>query len=183
MKRLPLGLPLFLAAFAGLAIAQVPEPEPIDSAKTVTPIKVTIGTFSAEGLKPEVANATLTAIIDRLAQMQVTVTPDPREEALIDGGCFDDPACLQVLCKKLGVVGVLDFKVSRLGPQVRIAAKLYAAESGQVVGEKTSTAQATEFSESAVLGDVLTEVMKPMGLTQPEPGSREVAAADANSFR
>jgi hypothetical protein len=180
MKRLPLGLPLFLVAFAGLAIAQVPEAEPIDSAKTVTPIKVTIGTFNAEGLKPEIASATLTAIIDQLTAMQVIITPDPREEAVIDGGCFSDPACLKSLCEKLGVVGVLDFKLSRLGPQVRIVAKLYDAESGQVIGEKTATAQASELSESAVLGEVLTEVMNTLRLVQPDPDRQEVAIADVS---
>ncbi|MBW1806589.1 MAG: hypothetical protein JRJ87_00245 [Deltaproteobacteria bacterium] len=182
MKRLPLGLPLFLVVFAGLAIAQSPEPEQIDSAKTASPIKITIGTFSTEGLKPEVADATLTAIIDKLTTMRAIVTPDPREEAVIDGGCFSEPACLRSLCKKLGVVGVLEIKVNRLGPQVRIAAKLYSAESGQVVSEKTATASAAEFSESSVLVDVLTAVMKPLGLTQPEPDSQELAVATSEGL-
>lgn len=137
-----------------------------------TPPQICIGAFSAAGVDA----ATATAAEDRLmaelmaAGAEVALDPNLRNA---DDALFSSPEALRQAVSLRDILGVLQVRVVRFGPMVRVAINTFDARSGELVDETTVMAQADGFPGSMQLRDplgrALTALTKRNGLPPPLP--------------
>lgn len=165
MSVLRLGIYIFVLAICGVAAAEEP---------SRSKVKICIGAFNAEALSMEMSSDAMKKIIDELTSQGATVLTRGMGDS-IDGSCFDVPDCLRKVSEDLGVSGVLDIRVLRFGPMVRVAIRTFDAISGNKVLETATTASAKGFPESASFSEDLKRCLEVLTRQTDEQDSKVVA--------
>ncbi len=139
-------------------------------------MQICIGAFSSDALDADVASSTRAKIIEELGTLGASVVSE-QGKTEIESDCFETPECLREAVANLFVAGVLEIRVLRIGPMVRVSMRLFNASNGEKVLETASVASAAGFPESASLtqdlGRVLGALRQEALAIKPEDASAE----------
>jgi len=130
------------------------------------PIQICIGAFTADALDPEVASEAKTRIINELSALGVSFLSS-KDKVDMEINCIETPKCLLRTVSGHGVAGVLDVRVFRFGPMVRVSIRTFDASTGEKVLETETIASAEGFPKSASLTKDLERVLEALRKQRP----------------
>lgn len=144
-------LPTLLALVAS---AVAPVAGPASAQDVMPPRRVAIGAVRTQGLGEGSRELTHQTLVQALADLGAEVPVQTLSMSLEDS-CFESADCVYGASRSAQVEGLIDVRVIRVGPIVRIIIRVFDAKSGIKVLETESTAPAKSFPDPTLFAEDL----------------------------
>jgi len=166
-----------LVTIVVLVMGTIASPPFTGAARAAT--QVCVGAIRTHGLAEGTEKTTRRVIVEELVVLGAEI-PTRAHAVELEASCFDDPGCVRDAVTDVGVVGVIDVSVIRVGPIVRLNIRFFDAANGIRIVQTESTAPARGFPDTVSFKSDLDRGLEALRRLNP-PGEPTGTVSDATA--